>query len=356
MEQQSLVLTPKFIVLKLIELKNLIIKNWLVILIITGIGAGIGFYKDQKLKQHVTYLADILFSMSAGGGQNDMGGLGNLLGMSQQTDASLFSGENFLFIVKTRSTIEKALLTTVTLNNRTDYFANIYIDSSFVKEDDWTADYQIEKWHKVRFTQTDRSKMTLTERLVLDHLYGKIKEETEIARPDARLAFLKLEASCEFESISKLWAETLLQTVENIYQENQTKKTRQMMKIMQRRVDSLSRVLNRTDNRLAKLTDINREAIRIDGQVEQTRITRNSGLVSGLYAEAARSLESLKMSIVKESPLFTIIEPVHEPLSPTYFSREFTKLGMALGFFIAIIFVVLRQVYKDALTEVKPTT
>ncbi len=356
MEQQSTVLSPKLIVLKLIEIKNLIVKSWLVILIIGGIGAGIGFYKDSKLKQHTTYLAEIIFSMSAGGGQSDMGGLGNLLGMSQQTDESLFSGDNFLYVVKTRSTIEKALLTKVTLDGRTDYFANIYMDSSFVKEDDWTADYQIEKWHKVHFTQTNRAKMNPTERLVLDHLYGRLKEETDIVKPDIRLVFLKLRAICEFTSISKLWAETLLATIEDLYQANQSKKTNKMIKLMQRRVDSLSQVMNRSEGSIARLQDINREAVVIEGQVQQTRLARNTGLASGLFQESSRSLENLKMSAIKEATLFTIIEPVHEPLDPAYFSREYTKFGLAIGLLLSILFIILRQVYRDALKDVSSTT
>ena len=356
MEQQSTVLSPKLIVLKLVEIKNLIVKNWLIVLLITGVGAGIGFYKDSKLKQRTSYLAEIIFSMGAGGGQNEMGGLGSLLGMSQQTDESLFSGDNFLYIVKTRSTIERALLTKVTLDGRTDYFANIYMDSSFVKEDDWTADYQIEKWHKVRFVQTNRDKMNATERLVLDHLYGRLKGETDIVKPDVRLVFLKVRATCEFTSISKLWAETLLSTVEDLYQANQSKKTNKMMKLMRRRVDSLSQVMNRSEGNIARLQDINREAVVIEGQVQQTRLARNTGLASGLFQEASRSLESLKMSAIKEATLFTIIEPVHEPLDPTYFSREYTKFGLAIGLFLAILFVILRQTYQDALKEVPPTT
>ena len=356
MDQQSVVLTPQLVVLKLIEVKNLIVKNWIALLIITAIGGSIGFYKDSKLKQRAVYSAEIIFSMS-GGVQNDMNGLGSLLGMGQPADVSMFSGENFLYIVKTRSTIEKALLTKVTFKGKTDYFANFYIDSSYVRQDDWTRIHQVEdKWGEVHFTQPNRSKMTKTERSVLDHLYDRIYLETEIIKPDLRLVFLKLQGLCEYPTTSKLWAETLLGTIEEIYSANQTKKTRKTMALMQHRVDSLGRSLNRSEGSIARLVDINKEAVMIEGQVQQTRMTRNNGLTNGLYQEAVRNLETLKLTAIKESAFINVVEPIHEPLVAGYFGRTFLKFGIAIGFLVGIIFIVLRQVYRDALTKVKPTT
>ncbi len=354
MEQQSTVLTPKYIILKIVELKNALLKNWLAFIIIVAGCAAIGFSADNKQKTRTRYVAEIVFSMEQSGSSPDLGGLGSLLGMSQGGgEASLFSGENFLYMTKTRSTIERALLTPVTLNGKTDFFANFYIDSSFVKQDDWSADYQIEKWHKVRFTQPKRSQMTNIERLVLDHLYGRIQKEAIISRPDPRLSFLKIATTCENPTLSTLWAEHLLDVIEEIYGRSQNKKSHKMLAIMQRRLDSLGRAMGSADSRLARLTDINSEAVMIQGRIEQTKLSRNSGITSGLYMETSRNVENLKMSMIKEASLFTIVEPVHEPLEPIYFKYEYTKLGAFIGIFLSILFIIIRGVYRDALKDVK---
>jgi hypothetical protein len=157
----------------------------------------------------------------------------------------------------------------------------------------------------------------------------------------------------ENEMVSKTFAELLLKTIERVYQENQTRKSREMLGIMSRRVDSLAHVLNRTESSLARTTVINTEAVAPTAKVEEGRLTRSTTFVSSLYLEASRSLENLRMSIVKEAPLFTIIEPPVLPLETKLFTRENTKFGAILGLIVAIIFVLAKQTYSEALRDMK---
>jgi len=157
----------------------------------------------------------------------------------------------------------------------------------------------------------------------------------------------------ENEMVSKTFAELLLKTIERVYQENQTRKSREMLGIMERRVDSLARVLNRTESSLARTTVINTEAVAPTAKVEEGRLTRSTTFVSSIYLEASRSLENLRMSIVKEAPLFTIIEPPVLPLETKLFTRENTKFGAILGLIVAIIFVLAKQTYSEALRDMK---
>jgi hypothetical protein len=356
MEQQDQVtLTPKLIFQKLIETKNLVFKNWWIILLVTGIGTAIGYYIDAEKNKRLQYLAKIIFSVSGTAGSQDMGGFGSLLGMNpaQAGDAGLFRGENLFYVIKTRPVLERVLLTPVTLSNgKKEKFVNYYLDSTYLRQDEW-IDF-LPEWVGVRITHSKRDSMGRLERQVFDGVMNKIRErELTIGQPDLKTAFYDLTVSMENEMVSKTFAELLLSTIEKVYQETQTRKSREMLGIMQRRVDSLGRVLNRTESSLAKTTVINTEAVAPTAKVEEGRLTRSTTFVSSLYLEASRNLENLRMSIVKEAPLFTIIEPTILPLDTKLFTRENTKFGAILGLIVAIIFVLAKQTYTEALRDMQ---
>ncbi|WP_028523122.1 hypothetical protein [Runella limosa] len=355
-QQEQVTLTPKLIFQKIIATKNLVLKNWWIIILITAIGTGIGYYIDAEKNKRLQYLAKIVFSISGASGGQDMGGFGSLLGMSgggQGGDAGLFRGENLFYVIKTRPVLERALLSTVTLSNgKKEKFVNYYLDSTYLRQDEWAG--FLPEWMNVRITHNRRDSMTKVERQVFDGVLYRVKDrEIKILQPDIKTAFYDLTVSMENEQVSKTFAELLLTTIERVYQETQTRKSREMMGIMQRRVDSLGRVLNRTESSLARTVVINTDAVAPTAKVEEGRLTRSNTFVSSLYLEASRSLENLRMSIVKEAPLFTIIEPAVLPLETRLFTRENTKFGAMLGLIVAIIFVLAKQTYGEALRDMK---
>lgn len=356
MEQQDQVtLTPKLIFQKLIATKDLILKNWWIIILVTAIGTGIGFYVDAEKNKRVQYISKIVFSVSGAGASQDMGGFGSLLGMgaNQGGDAGLFRGENLFYIIKTKPVLERVLLSPITLSNgKKELFVNYYLDSTFLRQDEWAS--FLPEWMDVRITHSRRDSMARTERQVFDGVMNKIKDrELNVIQPDLKTAFYELTVSMENEMVSKTFAELLLKTVERFYQETQTRKSVEMKAILKERVDSLARVLNRTENSLARTTVINTEAVAPTAKVAEGRLTRSSTFVSSLYLEASRSLENLQMSIIKESPLFTVIEPTTLPLDTKLFTRENTKFGAVLGLIVAIIFVLAKQTYTEALRDMK---
>lgn len=351
-------LAPKALILKLIEAKNNILKFWWIVLLFIVAGAAIGFYIDYTLTKRNKYMATIIFSVS-GGAQDPTGGLGSLLGMGGQGgggDAGLFSGENLFYMVKTYPVIEQALLTPVELpNGKKELFINYYIDSSYVKPDEWES-YD-SPFLKLRMKEgAVPGKLPLLEQQMLDGIVGRIRQETDISILSTRTSFIELRCKLENEMLAKAWAELLLETVQERYQQNQTRKSRLMYRIMERRADSLARILNSSENQLARVTDLNTFAVDPTVKVQETRIGRKSNFISGLYMETQRTLENLRMSIIKETPLFTVVEPVHLPLGNVRFDRQNTKFGIAIGLFLAVIVIIFRQTYLDAVKELKSAT
>jgi hypothetical protein len=358
MEQQNQnVLSPKVVILKFIEIKNNVLKYWWVVLLMMAIGGGIGFYVDSTLTKRNKFLAKITFSVSGGGGGQDLGSLGGLLGMQQGGggDANLFVGENLFHMIKTRPVLEKALFTPVELpygNGKKELFINYYIDSTFVKKDEWEP-YNYPFLNMRIKEGTQMGKITMIEQQMVDNIVGRLRRETEIGVLNTKTSFVELRCKLENEMLAKIWAELLLETMQEHYQDNQTRKSRLMYKTLEKRADSLARMLNSSENQLARVTDLNQMAVDPTAKVQETRIGRKSSFITSLYLETQRSMENLRMSIIKETPLFTVIEPVHLPLEWVLFTRENTKFGIAIGLFLSIIIIILRQTYLDAVREVK---
>ncbi|MFN4145572.1 MAG: hypothetical protein ACK4GN_07095 [Runella sp.] len=358
MEQQtqdSVTLTPKLIFQKIIAAKNLIFKNWWLVLLLTGIGTAIGYYVDLKKNKRTQYVSKVVFSVSgAAGGQETMGGFGSLLGMAAPSgDAGLFRGENLFYVIKTRPVLERTLLSTVKLSNgKKELFVNYYLDSTYIRKDEW-EDF-LPEWMDIRITHNNRDSMSKMERQVFDAVLVKVRDkEITVGQPNLRTAFYELTVSMENEMVSKVFSEQLLKVIEQVYRENQTKKSLEMKALLKRRVDSLAAVLNRTENRLARTTVVNTEAVDPTAKVEEGRLTRNTTFVSSLYLEASRNLENLQMSIIKEAPLFTIIEPPVLPLDTKLLSRENTKFGAVIGLIVAILFVMIKKTYQEAAADMK---
>ena len=73
-QQEQITLTPKLIFQKIIGAKYLLVKNWWVILLLTGIGAAIGFYVDAEKNKRIKYKSKITFNVSGASSGQDAGG------------------------------------------------------------------------------------------------------------------------------------------------------------------------------------------------------------------------------------------------------------------------------------------
>lgn len=354
-QQEQVTLTPKLIFQKIIQARNLILKNWWLLLIFIAIGTAIGYYIDSKKNTRNQYIAQVVFSVS-GGGSQDMGAFGNIFGMNMggTSESNLFKGENLFYIAKTRPVLERALLTSVKIpnSNKEDLFINYYIDSTFVQEDDWKTYYPDLVGIKIK--HTSRDSMGKKERMAFDHILSQIKNnEVDMLQPDLKTAFYHLDVRMTNEMVSKTFADLFLKTIQFVYEQNQNQKSKEMEGILTKRVAELAGQLNSTENKLAQTAMVNAEAVAPTAKVAETRLTRQSSFVSGLYLEAARNLENLRMSKLKEAPLFTVIEPVVLPLEIKQFSRQNTKFGAALALLLAIVFILIKDTYLEALRDLK---
>jgi len=91
---------------------------------------------------------------------------------------------------------------------------------------------------------------------------------------------------------------------------------------------------------IAQRTDQYKNLTSAVPQVQTTRVQTKYGIASTVYQELAKQLEQAKIQVKKDTPVFTIIEPVTVPLEKSKPNRPMIlMIWIFLGGFIGISFV-----------------
>jgi hypothetical protein len=338
-------LTPRDVIIKVIEIKDALLKNWKVLILFSVIGGAIGYALDFYLRSAKEYEATMVFNLGgSSGGDSGMGGLASLVGLGGTPDANIFTGENFFYFVTSRPVIERTLMKHVTINGQKYLLANVFVDSSGIKEKEWKGREDLAKF---QFPKDDSVKFDMTQRILMNQLVEKAQKATGIKELGSKSSFISLSATTENANLSIMWLDNLLATVEEVYTENQTRKTRKTLKLLERRADSLAAILSNTETKLARALYNNTQIIIPEAKIPANKLERSTSFIQSLYTEAVASAERMRVSLVREAPLFTVIEDVKLPLDAKSNEQTRLKIGILSGFLLALVYVYFKSVFNS---------
>jgi hypothetical protein len=341
----------KDIVMKLVSFKNLIVRNWKILVLMVIIGTAGGYAFEKFTKKPPVYIAKIVFNMENGGGGGGSGlsDFASALGFNAGSSASagLFVGDNFVELLKTKNLYNRAVLSRVEVNGRKEIFGNYYLRASGILKDELEDDVEIQtfqfKHDKYEdATPNERSKVRLVQNYLMPY--------TVIANDSKKATFLSLAVTTRNDTLSYIWANLYLKVVTEFYKETKTQKSRELLDLMVNRVDSLKRVLYSTQSAAARFADQNQQIIVQEGLIQQQRLQTNSGQIQAMYFESVKSLDNIKFSMAKETPLFTRIDDPELPISP---EPDPAKKVIIIGAIIGLILGVLYVAFKETLSEIK---
>ena len=346
-------ISPKAVVLRIMGIKNVFKRNWKLLLLLVAIGGIAGFIFDFLNKKKPTYTASITFNLGGGGSTGnfgEMGALASALGLSQSApDANIFIGDNFVIYAMSRAVLEKTLMKTDTINGRDTIIANYYIRHSGILEKEWEGNDTLQAF---AFTPGKKIKdFNKLEQIAMSQVIAKIKSQMSVSQPERKSSFMELKCAMEEEKLAAAIITTHLETIEEDYKRKQTRKTREMYDLLNSRADSLLRVLTGTENRLAQYTDQNQQVVVAQGRLMESKLTRNSTFLTQLYYSALSSADNMRLSLIREAPLFNIIDPVQFPLYREVKAPVGMRIGIALGLFLSIIVIFFRETYRSIMRE-----
>lgn len=311
------------------------------IIILAGIiGASIGVF--YAYLQKPKYLARLSFVLENDQGSSGYSGIASQFGLDLGGSASVgaFSGDNILELMKSRSLVEKALLTPVDISGRKTLVEH-YIEFNNYRE-------QWEKKDKLRGllfpVESDRSGFTLEQDSVLGVFYNQILNNNLVVdKQDKKSSIMFVNVNSENELFSKFFAEILVDVVSNFYIEAKTKKSSANLKILQNQTDSVRRVLNAAIGGVAISVDSNpninpaRQILLAPSQRRTIDVQANQIM----FTELVKNLELSKMSLLKETPLVQIIDKPILPLVETKVSKKISMIvGGVIGALLLALFLI----------------
>jgi uncharacterized protein involved in exopolysaccharide biosynthesis len=303
--------------------------QWKIIFLAGILGGLLGLgYAFTKKTIYTAKLSFALEEKGSGGGnlsslaaQFGLGGIGG-------GDGGVFSGGNMIELLKSRFLIEKTLLSTVTINGKSDLLINRYIQ--FNKLDKaWAKKINLAD---LKFNSADRSTFSLQQDSVLGMISaGLIKNNVAIAQQDKKLSIINISVASTDEVFAKVFSEKLIETVRDFYIETKTKKSRSNVMLLQNRADSVQRELNAAMYGRAQFGDQNMGLIRQQAAVPKLKQEMRVQMLGTLYGELVKNLEFAKLTLMREEPLVQIID---QPILPLPKARLGKLKAMVIGGFL----------------------
>jgi uncharacterized protein involved in exopolysaccharide biosynthesis len=343
MEQDEISL--KELLLKIKDWYRFLLTKWVVIVAAGIIGGAIGV--GYAFTQKATYTASLSFVLEdekqGGGGLSSALGLASSLGMDLGGSAGgAFSGANLIELMKSRNIVEKSLLNPITVNGKTQSFAQYYINFNNLNKD-WDTKPLLKEI--VFAPDADRSKFTLQQDSILGNIYTSVLQMLTVGQKDKKVSILSIDVKSTDEHFSKTFAENLANEVSSYYIEIKSKKARQNMEILQHQTDSIRAELNGAITGVAAASDntfnlnpamMVRKSL---GTRRQVDVQANTAILTQLVT----NLEMAKVSLRKETPLIQVID---RPILPLKKDKVGKLKSLILGSFLAGFLTVLVLIFK----------
>jgi len=112
-------------------------------------------------------------------------------------------------------------------------------------------------------------------------------------------------------------------------------KSQNELDYIQARYDEMKKETESYQEQLARITDRSQNVTSTRDRIERDRIQTKYNMTSSIYSELAKQLEQAKMQVKKDTPVFTVVQPVTVPTKPANSRAKtlivWTFLGFVLG-------------------------
>lgn len=346
-------LSMRGLIIKAQETTNYLLRKWKLIALFILLGAIAGLAASFIVK--VKYKAVLTFVMedSKNGSFSAYSSIASQFGI-QLPDASstsgVFSGDNIMGFLQSRTLIERTLLTPTTINGKQLTLAEHYVNFNNLRSQ-YKGKPGLEN---ISFpVGLSRSKYTLQQDSILYTLYKRIYlSDLKVDKPDKKLSFVEVDVTTPNEQFSKVFAENLVDEALSFYVDAKMSRSRRNVNNLQKRADSILMLLNQRTYTTAQIQDINLNPARKVATVGAELALRDKGILQTMYAEVERNLEVSKATMEQEAPLIQIVDTPIYPLERKKVGKGMGLIvGGFLGGFVIIVFLIVRMLYNDLLSK-----
>jgi uncharacterized protein involved in exopolysaccharide biosynthesis len=315
---------------------NYFISQYKIILLITIITSAIGLIYGKL--QPSTYKATSTFIVEdkSGKGGGGLSGLASQFGIDvgglTGGGAGLFDGDNILEIIKSRSIIEKVLLTKIEepVSSKGQTIADYYIQVEDLQSKFERKNINVKSLNFAGLSE--ETKHSVIQDSVLYVLFNRINKNLNVEKKNKKSTIITLEVVSSDQVFSKIFADQLLKQTSDLYVDIKTGNLSRSIDKIQQKADSLER----------SLSSIYQNSFQINSS--RTELSnRDKTFSSTLYAEVVKNLETLKLSLINQTPVIQVLDT---PKYPLFNQRTPMRYSLIIGFAIGIVLSFFYALYK----------
>lgn len=304
---------------------------------------GIAFLWSLIQKPKFEGKVSFILEEKSGGMGAGLSGLASQFGFdigSLTGSAGLFAGDNILDILKSRTIIEKVLLSRV--------------DSTSKKPTPTLADNYL-TWGNLSVkcsyenTSLDKPNTRLQDSVLLLIYQKLIKKNLTVERINKKGSIIEVNTVSPNEAFSKLFTERLVLETIKMYVDIRTSVSSKNIRRLEIQSDSLMRLLNAKSYKSASLQILDANAAFKTTAVPVEVSQREKTVTYALYSEVMKNLEASKMALAGQTPVINLLDKAKYPLENKQISHlKLLLIGLGAGILIFGAFVFITYPRHDA--------
>lgn len=354
MEMQSIEtdeLSLKELVQKVKEWCGYLLSRWKVVLCAGIFGGALGI--TYSIIKKPIYTASLSFALeddkSSGGGLGGALGLASSFGLDLGgSGGGIFTGSNLTELFKSRTMVEKTLLSPVKVEGKEISIAEFYIQNNELRKV-WKDKPSLNRI--IFLPNSDRKNFTRVQDSILGIMYGNLsKSGLSVSQKDKKASIITIDVNSTNELFAKVFCEELARQVGKFYIETKSKKARMNMAILEHQVDSIRGELNFAITGVAVANDntfnLNPalNVRRAPSARRQVDVQANTAILTELVKQA----ELAKVTLRKETPLIQVIDRPILPLAKERFGKlKGIIFGSGLAVFLSSLFIIVRRLFNN---------
>lgn len=343
---------------RVISWTKIIRAKGLYLLCISLIGGFIGYF--YAARKPILYSAKATFVVEDAKGGQTLGGLASLAGQfgldMGSSGGGVISGDNILLYLKSESLAREVFLSPWDSSFETSLL-DIYSEHNGLSQT-WAKKPDLGKV-KFHVLKDDVAYTRIQDSIIKTVINGFNNEYLIIDRPEKKAGFLELTVTSNFEEWSKVYCERLLQIAVQKYVDQKTQRQQKTVDKLQKRVDSIGRLLNYKTNLSASLIteastmDLN-PIYKANSTAKTETTVREKTMLTTVYAEVVKNLEIAKFTLSQETPVIQIVDTPTYPLKKTMTSKfKSSTFGFLICFLIgSVFFICLYEFKRNILNQV----
>jgi uncharacterized protein involved in exopolysaccharide biosynthesis len=330
--------------------KEVFVNNIFKILFAGIIGGAIGFaYAYLDTPKYNAQLKFVMRSDPGSGLSSGLAGLSSILGTGTGPGGAGSGLERVIELIGSDRIIGNAILSSAEVNGKLDLLINHYITLQGYRKA-WAKDSLLSKVNfpvGVQFTDLNFPHRKAI-KMIIGSLIGKDNTSKLIGKSfDRKSGVVTLAVTYKNEDFSIELTNAIYKEVIEFYSDQSLAATSNNVEVLTQKADSIRRELDATRRAFAKNSDQALGLLLQEDKVENKSLSFKENMLSLMYAEVQKNLETLKYIEASSMPSFSIIDQPYSPIKP--YQRKKLSLaiyGFLLGVFASFILVLVIHSYR----------